>query len=111
MVKASRAINADERVASITDISLVGVKGTEERLSPKSSRFDMNLTGIEGAEGHEAVWGGDALYIEALADSSVRVYAVDGRLVQVCHVKAGNNRISLPSGVYIVNRQKIVVNR
>lgn len=111
MVKASRAINADERVASITDISLVGVKGTEERLTPKSSRFDMNLTGIEGAEGHEAVWGGDALYIEALADSSVRVYAVDGRLVQVCHVKAGNNRISLPSGVYIVNRQKIVVNR
>ena len=35
----------------------------------------MNLTGIEGAEGHEAVWGGDALYIEALADSSVSSFS------------------------------------
>ena len=110
-VNAAQVVKADERVVTLKGISLVSAAGEEERLHGSSACFDMEATGIEQNVGTEAVGGGKMLWVEALTDGEVRVYTVDGRLVKVCPVTAGKNQIALPVGVYIVNQQKVVINR
>ena len=108
-VRVAHNVEQAARVVSLDEVTLVTAKGEDERLSAKSARFDMEVTGIENAVGTEVVSGGDALLVEALVDGQVAVYTVDGRLVKVCPVVAGKNRIALPAGLYIVNQQKVLV--
>lgn len=52
---------------------------------------------------------GGILTIYAPVECDVKVYAVDGRLIDVLHLNQGANTIStLPHGVYIINGEKIV---
>ena len=56
-----------------------------------------------------AAEGGEQLTLHADAAAEVDIFTPDGRLVRRVSVLAGENRLALPAGVYIVNRQKVVV--
>ena len=100
---------AEHRVLSIDDATLVNAAGEELRLMPRSATFDMDATtGIDAVKDIDAT-GGDALYLDAPAQGSVKVYTADGRLFRSVNLAGGKQRIALPSGLYIVNNKKILV--
>lgn len=108
-VTAEGFVPADRRVLSIDDATLVNVAGEELRLMPRSAAFDMDVTtGIDTIKDVDAT-GGDALYLDAYAQGSVKVYTADGRLFRSVSLAGGKQRIVLPSGLYIVNNKKILV--
>lgn len=108
-VTAEGFVPADRRVLSIDDATLVNVTGEELRLLPRSAAFDMDVTtGIDNINDVDAT-GGDALYLDAPAQGSVKVYTADGRLFRTVSLAGGKQRIALPSGLYIVNNKKILV--
>ncbi|MDD5988721.1 MAG: CotH kinase family protein [Bacteroidales bacterium] len=108
-VTAEGFVPADRRVLSIDDATLVNVTGEELRLMPRSAAFDMDVTtGIDTINEVDAT-GGDALYLDAPAQGSVKVYTADGRLFRTVSLAGGKQRIALPSGLYIVNNKKILV--
>lgn len=108
-VTAEGFVPADRRVLSIDDATLVNVAGEELRLMPRSAAFDMDVTtGIDNINDVDAT-GGDALYLDAPAQGSVKVYTADGRLFRSVPLAGGKQRIALPSGLYIVNNKKILV--
>ena len=109
-VASEQMIPNEERVVSVSAGRLVTETGEDERLGKVSARFDMEATGIGNNLVQQTVEGGSRLAIESLGDGVVKVYTVDGRLVKHCKVKAGKNLITLPSGVYIVNQKKVVIN-
>lgn len=54
--------------------------------------------------------GNGTLTFETAIDQQVRVFAVNGTMVNKLSLKAGDRRtIALPAGVYIVNRTKMIV--
>lgn len=108
-VTAEGFVPADRRVLSIDDAVLVNAAGEELRLMPRSAAFDMDATtGIDAMKDADAT-GGDALYLDAPARGSVKVYTPDGRLFRTVSLAGGKQRIALPSGLYIVNNKKILV--
>lgn len=108
-VTAEGFVSADSRVLSIDDATLVTATGEELRLMPRSAAFDMDVTtGIDTINDVDAT-GGDALYLDAPAQGSVKVYKADGRLFRSVTLAGGKQRIALPSGLYIVNNKKILV--
>lgn len=108
-VTAEGFVPADRRVLSIDEATLVNVAGEELRLMPRSAAFDMDATtGIDAMKDADAT-GGDALYLDAPAQGSVKVYTVDGRLFRTVSLAGGKQRVALPSGLYIVNNKKILV--
>jgi hypothetical protein len=50
-----------------------------------------------------------AIVIVADAPAAVYVYDVSGKLISVKRVSAGETRINVPRGVYVINRKKITV--
>ena len=108
-VTAEGFVPADRRVLSIDDAVLVNAAGEELRLMPRSATFDMDATtGIDAMKDADAT-GGDALYLDAPARGSVKVYTPDGRLFRTVSLAGGKQRVALPSGLYIVNNKKILV--
>ena len=108
-VTAEGFVPADRRVLSIDDAVLVNAAGEELRLMPRSAAFDMDATtGIDAMKDADAT-GGDALYLDAPARGSVKVYTPDGRLFRIVSLAGGKQRVALPSGLYIVNNKKILV--
>ena len=52
---------------------------------------------------------GGQLVIQSGAEAVVPVYDVVGRLVRRVHVAAGETRVSLPPGIYLVARHKVAL--
>lgn len=111
LVKSGRALPPAERVVSLEAVTWVNALGEDERMSGRSVSFDMEVTGIGEMQESVEVRGGESLWIEAQGDARVKVYTLDGRLVLNCRVAAGTHRFDLPGGVYIVNRQKVVIHQ
>ena len=97
------------RVVSIDGGRLATTKGEDQRLSPRSVAFDMATTGIDIAEA-VVIEGGSSLTVKSDFADSLRVYSPDGRLVHTLQLKAGNNQFNIPAGLYIIGRQKVVIN-
>ncbi|MGM9693292.1 MAG: CotH kinase family protein, partial [Alloprevotella sp.] len=94
-VTAEGFVPADRRVLSIDEATLVNAAGEELRLMPRSSAFDMDVTtGIDTINDVDAT-GGDALYLDAPAQGSVKVYTADGRLFRSVTLAGGKQRIAL----------------
>ena len=49
--------------------------------------------------------------IESLREEQIRIYTFDGRLLRALRIPAGYTEIGLPRGLYIINRQKIIINQ
>ena len=97
-----------QRVVSLEKVTLGSALGEDFRVSPRSAKFTMEATGITPAEA-VAAEGGEQLTLHADGPAEVDIFTPDGRLVRRAAVSAGENRLALPAGVYIVNRQKVVV--
>lgn len=110
-VTPNEMIAHEARIVSLDAASLVTNEGEDNRMSCLSTTFDIeDTTGIANNAAKEIVNGGKMLTVESLNDGDIKIYTMDGRLVKRCQVKAGMNTIALPSGIYIVNQQKVVIN-
>lgn len=49
--------------------------------------------------------------IESLREEQIRIYTLDGRLLRALRIPTGYTEIVLPRGLYIINRQKIIINQ
>lgn len=49
--------------------------------------------------------------IESLHEEQIRIHTFDGRLLRALRIPAGYTEIGLPRGLYIINRQKIIINQ
>ena len=56
---------------------------------------------VEGVEG--------AIVLHAGCSTHVEIYNTTGQLVTKLYMKSGEKRVALPSGIYIVNQQKVRV--
>lgn len=105
----STARTTDLLAVSLSDISFATSLGEDERTSSAAAQFvSGDLTGIGSAValvGQE----GNKLTFRATENSVLPIYGVDGRLYRLYKLSAGTEQISLPLGIYIINKQKIVV--
>ncbi len=95
--------------ANMSDVMFVSALGEDERTDSRTATFVHNqLTGINNAVVNIAQ-NGRTVTVSAGQNTSVPVYSVDGRMFRVIDLKAGTNRINLPSGIYIVNNKKLLI--
>ncbi len=95
--------------ATMSDIMFVNSTGEDERTDSRSATFVHNqLTGLDNAVVTVAQ-NGTSVTVSAGQDTAVPVYCIDGRMFRVLELKAGSNRINLPSGIYIVNNKKLLI--
>jgi hypothetical protein len=50
-----------------------------------------------------------ALYIFSDQVQNIAIYGIEGRLIKQLQLAAGKNQVSLPHGIYIMNKQKVLV--
>ena len=67
------------------------------------------VNGISGAVEMDIKGGDGALDVESLGEGTLRIYTPDGRLLRTASVTAGRQSVALPTGIYIVNHQKVIV--
>ena len=92
-----------------SDVLFATSQGEDERSSSATAKFvPGDLTGIGSAV---ALVGqqGNKLTFRASENSVLPIYGVDGRLYRLYQLQAGTEQISLPFGIYIINKQKVVV--
>lgn len=107
---ANQLIPAAGRIVSISSAMLATAQGEDCRMAPRSATFSLHsTTGIARLGETCDVSGGQAITIESLQPSEVRIYSVDGRLLRTVQAAAGTTRIDMPQGIYIVNNQKVTV--
>lgn len=97
-----------DRHIDVKNTYVIDERNNELRIDDYSIRFGQTTSVKEIAE-EILVKGGDYVSITTLAPKEVAIYSVDGRKVQSINCKNGTTRIDLPSGVYIVNGNKITV--
>ena len=110
VLNTSDELSSDAEVI-LTDGLFASVDGLENRAPAVSVLMRSDATSVGGAvAGAFRVYGTEgAVVVECGADTAVSIYAVTGKLVQQAAVEAGKNTIALPSGVYIVNGNKVIV--
>lgn len=110
-VTTDRMIPQTERVVSLSNAQIADTLGEDNRIAPRSTNFNLSTAnGMDATTATvQSIRGGEALYIESLTDGTVHIHLMDGRLLHTCTVKAGQTRIELPRGIYIVNNQKIII--
>lgn len=99
----------DVLTATIANVLFATAEGEDEQSVSRSVSFVGNQ--ISGLNSAVAVVGqnGGTLTLQSGGDAVVPVYGVDGRLYRVLRLSSGIQNVSLPQGVYIINKQKIVV--
>lgn len=51
----------------------------------------------------------NAFIVEAITDGEIEVYSLSGSLIGIYKYNEGRNIIALPKGIYIANKQKVIV--
>ena len=95
--------------ASIGNVLFATSLGEDERSNSRSVEFlAEEPTGINGAV---SVVGqsGNTLTLSATDNTVLPVYGVDGRIFRLYTIAAGRETITLPHGIYIINKQKIIL--
>lgn len=105
----SVAHSADLRFATLSDVMFATTKGEDERASSSAAEFvSGELTGLNSAVAIVSQTG-NQLTLRSSDKAVLPVYGVDGRLYRLYQLSEGLDHISLPAGIYIINKQKIVV--
>lgn len=107
-LKAEKMVGEEDRFVTIQNSLVAKSSGDEMRLDGISVPFSIS-SGIQPLLADYSIRGGDALYVEALNDTDVEIFTVNGIRHQVTHVTQGKTIIHLPKGIYIVNGQKLIV--
>lgn len=96
-------------IVSFDNVMFVTAMGEDERSVSRSASFVMgDATGIGSAVTIDGQ-NGNGLTLNAKEDSNVIVYTLDGRIFRTYSVKSGKQQIRLPKGIYIINKQKVIV--
>ncbi len=101
--------STEVRSAILSNVLFATAQGEDERSASKSVAFVCGEpTGINSAV---ALVGqqGNKLTFRSNGRAALPIYGVDGRLYRVYQFDEGVDEISLPLGIYIINKQKIVV--
>ena len=97
-------------VINLTDGLFATASGAEDRAEDVALKVEDETTGVGTLLGGIRVSGSEgAVVVESAADAVLSIYTMTGQLVQQAEVKAGESRIALPAGVYVVNNQKVIV--
>ena len=95
--------------ATLSNIMFVSKLGEDERTYSRSAEFCHNsITGIDNAIS-DIYQSYNGITVAANQNTTMPVYTIDGRTFRVYNLKAGKHNIALPAGIYIINKQKIIV--
>jgi hypothetical protein len=100
---------AEELTVSVSNVLFANSVGEDERAASRSTKFSNTaMTGISNT-----AWvvsqNGNKLTLGATEDTDMPIYSTDGKLFGVYKACKGGCTITLPQGVYIVNKKKIAV--
>ena len=99
----------DMLTASTYNVLFANSTGEDERSQSQSTRFcNTELTGI-GNTAWIAHQDGNQLTFGTMADTIIPIYGIDGKLFRLCNTRTDGNTITLPPGVYVINKKKITV--
>ena len=102
-------INSQILRATLANVLFVNSLGEDERSQSRSVEFVVDeLTGINGAVSIVEQQGNN-LMLNSVGEAVLPVYGVDGRIFRYYKLQGGNEVITLPHGVYIINKQKISI--
>lgn len=102
-------INSTVLRATLANVLFASSLGEDERGQSRSVEFVVDEpTGINGAVSIVDQQGNN-LTLNSAGEAVVPVYGVDGRVFRYYKLQGGNETISLPHGVYIINKQKIII--
>ena len=89
----------------------IDLRGLEEYVWGNRKDEPLGPTGVDRLAGcaFSVRAEGGQLVIQSGAEAVVPVYDVVGRLVRRVHVAAGETRVSLPPGIYLVARHKVAL--
>ena len=107
-VSAFSVIEEADRQIGISNIYAVNSDNDEVRMENVKISF-AESTGIDSNLATIGVSGGELITVTVLEPQEVTVYSVDGRLVRKMSAKVGTTKITVPSGIYIVNGEKVTV--
>lgn len=108
-VYATEVLPENECALQFSNLLIVSDEKIEQRVGDMNARFGIS-TGISSvAVSSVGVRGGDCLTISSLVSQSVKVYAVDGRLVKTLQLEPGTVNVNLPAGIYVVLGQKVII--
>ncbi|MDD6783331.1 MAG: CotH kinase family protein [Prevotellaceae bacterium] len=94
---------------SLSNVMFVNSNGEDERSAAQSSQFCVEApTGINEFATLVAQ-DNNKLTFSTTENTVVAIYGVDGKLYRLYELGIGNTMLTLPRGVYLVNKQKIVV--
>ena len=94
--------------ATLADVMFVSSLGEDERSESRSAQFTAaDLTGLHSA--FAFTQHDNQLSVTATEPAAMAVYTVDGRIFRMYQLSEGSQTISLPRGIYIINKQKVVV--
>lgn len=101
--------STDVQTISLGDVMFATSAGEDERAASKSVTFlSGEPTGINSTVALLRQEG-NKLTFRSNGNSVLPVYGADGRLYRIYRLSDGTEQISLPFGIYIINKQKIVV--
>lgn len=107
---AGNALPSEQRFVAAENITLAATDAEDYRLPAVCAAFGLGQsTGLTAPELAVVVRGGRLLHIESATAGSLAVYGADGRLVRTLDLRPGTLDVPLPAGVYIVNRQKVII--
>ena len=102
-------INGQLLSASLSNVLFSTALGEDERSQSRTAEFTSEeLTGLNSAV---AIVGqqGNSVTLSSSEAAVVPVYGADGRVYRLYSLKGGRETITLPPGVYIINKQKIII--
>lgn len=107
-LSAVEVVPDDNCKINIANVLLVDSEDNELRAEELNIPFSVS-TSIDAPAVTLGVRGGDYLTISSLVPQDVEVYSVDGCLVRLIPSVVGTVNVNLPSGVYIVSGNKVVI--
>lgn len=94
--------------ATMANVMFVNTLGEDERAVSRSAQFCAeDLTGIHSAVSLSQQ--GNHLSVRSNETTTLPIYSTDGRIFRVYQLNAGTQNINLPAGIYIINKQKVVI--
>lgn len=105
-------IEAFEGYARVTNPAYAGIKRLpiNDRLDVPSGIKDVMMNSME-KETHSFFIRNtsNGIHIVSNTDKNIRIYSIEGRLISTVYILEGDNYITLPKGIYLIEKQKAVV--
>lgn len=108
-VRSERAIAVPNCSLLLNGCHATTAAGEDHSIMSHAILFKQNTSIVESYASAMHVSGGDAIIITSLEEQNVAIMSVDGRKVQEVYIHKGENVINVPSGIYFVANNKVVV--